>query len=124
MTTLTNLLLLTVWFAKRSRFATVVLGRVLGFSGLLFLSLASWGLPPLPDSVVHWLGLVPISMSAASEVRRSEGEDGMNFILHFVFSNALHPPRRTLLQDIASSKFCPPGRNRCKPWVSIMRSVP
>jgi len=62
-TTLTNLLLLTVWFAKRSRFATVVLGRVLGFSGLLFLSLASWGLPPLPDSVVHWLGLVPISMS-------------------------------------------------------------
>jgi hypothetical protein len=45
-TTLTNLLLLTAWFAKRSRFATEVLGQVLGFSGLLFLSLA-------PDFAVH-----------------------------------------------------------------------
>jgi cadmium resistance protein CadD (predicted permease) len=60
-TNVDDLFLLTLWFVKRSRFGTVLLGQFVGFSAILFLSLVGyWGLRLLPVSAVHWLGLAPI----------------------------------------------------------------
>lgn len=62
-TNVDDLFLLTLWFVKRSRFTTVLLGQFLGFSSILFLSLLGyWGLQLLPQSALHWLGLAPIAI--------------------------------------------------------------
>jgi cadmium resistance protein CadD (predicted permease) len=62
-TNVDDLFLLTLWFVKRSRFATVLLGQLLGFSAILFLGLAGyWGLRLLPEVAVRWLGLAPIAI--------------------------------------------------------------
>jgi cadmium resistance protein CadD (predicted permease) len=62
-TNVDDLFLLTLWFVKRSRFATVLLGQLVGFSAILFLSLVGyWGLRLLPVSAVHWLGFAPIAI--------------------------------------------------------------
>jgi cadmium resistance protein CadD (predicted permease) len=62
-TNVDDLFLLTLWFVKRSRFSTVLLGQLLGFSAILFLGLVGyWGLRLLPESAVHWLGLAPIAI--------------------------------------------------------------
>lgn len=62
-TNVDDLFLLTLWFVKRSRFTTVLLGQLLGFSAILFLGLVGyWGLRLLPESAVHWLGLAPIAI--------------------------------------------------------------
>lgn len=62
-TNVDDLFLLTLWFVKRSRFATVLLGQLIGFSAILFLSLVGyWGLRLLPPSAVHWLGLAPVAI--------------------------------------------------------------
>lgn len=62
-TNVDDLFLLTFWFVKRSRFSTVLLGQLFGFSAILFLSLAGYlGLRLLPGSAVHWLGLAPIAI--------------------------------------------------------------
>jgi cadmium resistance protein CadD (predicted permease) len=62
-TNVDDLFLLTLWFVKRSRFAAVLLGQLVGFSAILFLSLVGyWGLRFLPPSAVHWLGLAPIAI--------------------------------------------------------------
>jgi cadmium resistance protein CadD (predicted permease) len=62
-TNVDDLFLLTLWFVKRSRFTTVLLGQLLGFSAILFLGLLGYGgLRLLPESAVHWLGLAPIAI--------------------------------------------------------------
>lgn len=62
-TNVDDLFLLTLWFVKRSHLATVLLGQLLGFSGILFLGLAGyWGLRLLPGPAVHWFGLAPIAI--------------------------------------------------------------
>jgi cadmium resistance protein CadD (predicted permease) len=62
-TNVDDLFLLTLWFVKGSRFATVLLGQVVGFSAILFLSLVGyWGLRLLPQFAVHWFGLAPVAI--------------------------------------------------------------
>jgi cadmium resistance protein CadD (predicted permease) len=62
-TNVDDLFLLTLWFVKRSRFATVLLGQLVGFSAILFLCLVGyWGLRLLPPSAVHWFGLAPVAI--------------------------------------------------------------
>jgi|ERR1700736_2033675 cadmium resistance protein CadD (predicted permease) len=62
-TNVDDLFLLTLWFVKRSRFATVLIGQLIGFSAILFLSLVGyWGLHLLPQSALHWLGLAPVAI--------------------------------------------------------------
>jgi cadmium resistance protein CadD (predicted permease) len=62
-TNVDDLFLLTLWFVKRSRFGTVLLGQLLGFSAILLFSLVGYfGLRLLPESAVHWLGLAPIAI--------------------------------------------------------------
>jgi len=62
-TNVDDLFLLTLWFVKRSRFTTVLVGQLIGFSAVLFLSLAGyWGLRLLPQPAVHWLGLAPVAI--------------------------------------------------------------
>jgi cadmium resistance protein CadD (predicted permease) len=62
-TNVDDLFLLTLWFVKRSRFVTVLLGQLVGFSAILFLSVVGyWGLRLLPASAVHWLGLAPVAI--------------------------------------------------------------
>jgi cadmium resistance protein CadD (predicted permease) len=62
-TNVDDLFLLTLWFAKRSRFSVVLLGQLVGFTAILFLCLVGyWGLQVLPAGVLHWLGLAPIAI--------------------------------------------------------------
>lgn len=62
-TNVDDLFLLSLWFVKRSRFPTVLLGQLVGFSAILVLSLVGyWGVRLLPQSYVHWLGLAPVAI--------------------------------------------------------------
>ena len=85
-TNVDDLFLLTLWFVKRSRFAPVLLGQLLGFSAILFLSLVGyWGLRLLPGSAVHWLGLAPIAigikqlLSSARKGSQAQAESAWGF---------------------------------------------
>jgi hypothetical protein len=56
-TNVDNLFLLTLWFVKRSGFATILRRQLDGFSAILLVSLVGYlGLRLLPGSAVHWLG--------------------------------------------------------------------
>jgi cadmium resistance protein CadD (predicted permease) len=62
-TNVDDLFLLILWFVKRSRFSTVLLGQVMGFSAILFLSIVGYrGLRLLPQSAVYWFGLAPVAI--------------------------------------------------------------
>lgn len=80
-TNVDDLFLLTLWFVKRSRFATVLLGQLVGFSAIIFLSIVGyWGLRLLPQSAVHWFGLAPVAigikqlLSSTAEDSRTQPE--------------------------------------------------
>jgi cadmium resistance protein CadD (predicted permease) len=87
------LFLLILWFVKRSRFATVLLGQLVGFSAILFLSLVGyWGLRLLPQSAVHWFGLAPVAigikqlLSATDRDSRNQPESAWS-IATITFAN-------------------------------------
>lgn len=62
-TNVDDLFLLILWFAKRSRFTTVLLGQLVGFSAIVVLSLLGyWGVHFLPQSSAHWLGFASIAI--------------------------------------------------------------
>ncbi len=67
-TNVDDLFLLTFWFVKRSRFATVLLGQLVGFSAILLLSLAGyWGCGSCPSPQVtgsDWLQLLSASSNS------------------------------------------------------------
>jgi cadmium resistance protein CadD (predicted permease) len=74
-TNIDDLFLLTLWFAKRSRFSVVLLGQLIGFSAILFLCLIGyWGLRVLPAGALHWLGLAPIAIGI-KQLLSLTGED-------------------------------------------------
>jgi cadmium resistance protein CadD (predicted permease) len=102
-TNVDDLFLLTLWFVKRSRFTTVLLGQFVGFSAILFLSFAGyWGLRLLPQSAVHWFGLAPIAigikelLSSSDENSRTRAESAWSVDV-ITFANcsddlAVYPP--------------------------------
>lgn len=102
-TNVDDLFLLTVWFVKRSRFTTVLLGQLAGFSAILFLSFAGyWGLRLLPQSAVHWFGLAPIAigikelLSSSQEAAQTQAESAWSVAI-ITFANcsddlAVYPP--------------------------------
>jgi cadmium resistance protein CadD (predicted permease) len=80
-TNVDDLFLLTLWFVRRSRFGTVLLGQFVGFSAILFFCLIGyWGLRFLSQSGMHWLGLAPIAigvkqlLSVLREQRRPDAD--------------------------------------------------
>ena len=84
-TNVDDLFLLSLWFVKRTRFSTVLLGQLAGFSGILLLSLVGyWGVRLLPQSYVHWLGFAPIAIgikqliSTSDKVSRVQAESVWN----------------------------------------------
>src|SRR3979490_1160721 len=90
-TNVDDLFLLPFWFVKRSRFATVLLGQVVGFSAIVFLSLVGyWGLRLLPQSAVHWFGLAPVAigikqlLSATDRDSRNQAESAWEHRNHHV----------------------------------------
>jgi len=92
-TNVDDLFLLTWWFVKRSRFATVLLGQLLGFSGILFLALLGyWGLRLLPVSAVHWFGLAPVAIGIkellASQKDSPEHAESARSVAIITFANS------------------------------------
>jgi cadmium resistance protein CadD (predicted permease) len=102
-TNVDDLFLLTLWFVKRSRFTTVLLGQLVGFSAILFLSIVGyWGLRLLPQSAVHWFGLAPVAiglkqiLSSGGTDSRAQPESTLS-IATMTFANgsdnlAVYPP--------------------------------
>lgn len=102
-TNVDDLFLLILWFVKRSRFSTVLLGQLLGFSAILLLSLLGyWGLQVLPHSSLHWLGLAPIAiglkhlLSSTRSAQQIQADSAWNIAV-VTFANgsdnlAVYPP--------------------------------
>lgn len=74
-TNIDDLFLLAAWFVRRSSLPAIFLGQLAGFSVLVSISIGAFFLgAEIPQSVIRWLGLVPIAIGL-KEILRTDTVD-------------------------------------------------
>jgi cadmium resistance protein CadD (predicted permease) len=69
-TNIDDVVLLTLFFARRVPTKTVLAGQYLGFSGIVALSLAgSWAAVSIPSAWFRWLGVLPLAVGIKQLLR-------------------------------------------------------
>jgi cadmium resistance protein CadD (predicted permease) len=79
-TNVDDILLLTLFFARRARTRDIVIGQYLGFGGIVALSLAvSWAAVSISSLLVRFLGLLPLAIGVKQlvQMHRIERKSGV-----------------------------------------------